>query len=535
SFAPLLLEPWGPGVNALALQPDSKIILAGGFESVDAQPRTNLARLNPDGSLDAIFNPSAFTNFANGAALEALALLPDRKILVGGVFNSVAGQNRTNLARLNPDGTLDQSFTCNLSRNSAWSYGGVSSLLVQPDGKVLVGGLFEVSGNTNIVRLNPDGSLDASFTPGRYHALPDSNIQVNPVQTIALQSDGKILLGGAFTIGGSYDQDFSYLVRLEPNGEPDTNFNTTVDLNQLLPEQGGYINSLLVQPDGKIVVGGVFSWLAGDFRNNLARLNADGTLDTAFNPGADLWGVTSIALQGDGKLILAGTFDSVGGQSRTNLARLNPDGTVDPAFNPASDSAYPYAGVALQTDGKILVCGSFRTVAGQDRTAVGRLTNPGEPTQELSYDGSVITWSIGGTSPQFWATTFEYSIDGSSWTTLGTGVHTANGWQFSDVSLPGNSIIRARGYINGGPYNASSWFLEAVRSPALAITDFKFLPQGQTQFTALGPPGQSAVIDTSSDLKTWSARSTNTLVNGFFTFSESQPLGSSNRFYRLHQ
>ena len=166
------------------MQPDGKVLVGGAFGQIADQPRCCLARLNPDGSLDAGFNPRA------NNTVSTLTLQPDGKILVGGRFSQIGGEPRDHIARLNPDGSLNAGF------DPGASDGYVSSLAVQPDGKVLVGGTFTQIGGQphgSIARLNADGSLDAAFNPD-----PDGS-----VLSLAVQPDGKVLAGGLFTqLGG---------------------------------------------------------------------------------------------------------------------------------------------------------------------------------------------------------------------------------------------------------------------------------------------------------------------------------------------
>jgi uncharacterized delta-60 repeat protein len=118
------------------------------------------------------------------------------------------------------------------------------------------------------------------------------------------------------------------------------------------PNADGPVNSIALQPDGKILVGGDFSTIGGTERIGIARLNTDGTLDTTFNPDA-YDSVSSIAVQADGKILVGGNFTTLYGAPRDNLARLNTDGTLDITFNSNTNGSVWY--IALQPDGKILV------------------------------------------------------------------------------------------------------------------------------------------------------------------------------------
>jgi uncharacterized delta-60 repeat protein len=290
-------------VYSLAVQTDGKILVGGSFTTLGGQSRTNIGRLNADGTLNSTFNPGAGSRYSS---VSSLAVQANGKILVGGGFNTLGGQTRNYIGRLNADGTLDTTF------NPGASYE-VSSLAVQADGKILVGGGFTtLSGQTRnyIGRLNAGGTLDSTFNPGA-----DSS-----VYSLAVQADGKILVGGDFyTLGG---QTRNYLGRLNADGTLDSIFNPGMDSG---------VSSLAVQADGKILVGGGFTTLGGQTRTYLGLLNADGTLDTTFNPGATGGSnpfVYSLAVQTDGKILVGGQFTTLGGQSRTNIGRLN---ASDPA------------------------------------------------------------------------------------------------------------------------------------------------------------------------------------------------------------
>ena len=423
-------------VYSLAVQADGKVLVGGGFTSLGGQARNRIARLNADGTLDTAFNPGA------GGDVNSLAVQVDGKILVGGYFTSLSGQSRNYLGRLNADGTLDTAF--NPGANST-----VDSLTLQADGKILVGGYFgNLGGQTRnyIGRLNADGTLDTAFNPGAN----------NTVDSLALQADGKILVVGYFSsLGGGAR---NHIGRLNADGTLDTAFNPGAD---------NIVASLAVQADGSILVGGNFTSLSGGARSHIGRLNADGTLDTAFNPGADSW-VLSAAVQADGKTLVGGNFTRLGGQRRVGLGRLNADGTLDTAFNPGANNSV--ASLAVQADGEILAGGYFTSLGGQTRNGIGRLINTELATQSLSYDGSKITWLCGGTRPEVWRTSFEYSTNGSTWSFLGAGSRIANGWQLTTAALAWGTIIRARGFASGGQYNGSSWFVESMLGPPTIIS-----------------------------------------------------------------
>jgi uncharacterized delta-60 repeat protein len=426
-------------VSSLAVQVDGKVLLDGSFSDFMMEPCYFFRRLNLDGTLDTGFNPGV------DGSVSSLAVQADGRILVGGGFTTLGGQPRERLGRLNPDGTLDPGFNLGASGGYRMS---VSSLVAQADGKILVGGRFATLGGQPrncIGRLNPDSTLDPGFNPGAGGDYEPS------VSSLAVQADGKILVGGSFTTLGG--QPRNCIGRLNPDGTLDAGFNPGAD---------GLVSSLVVQADGRILVGGHFTTLGGQTRRYIGRLNPDGTLDTGFNPGANN-DVYSLGLQADGKILVAGGFTTLGGQSRERIGRLNPDGTLDTVFNPGADGSV--SSLVVQADGKILVGGGFGTLDGQLRSRVGRLNATDPATQSLSYDGSIITWLRGGTSPEVWSTTFDCSTNGGDWMVLGMGTRIPGGWQLAGMSLPANSTLRARGHTAGGQYsgyNGSSWIAESL-------------------------------------------------------------------------
>lgn len=405
-------------VYSFAVQPDGKIVVGGYFTNLAGQSRSSIGRLNADGTPDTEFNANADVR----GLVFSTALQADGKILVRGS------------ARLNTDGTPDTGF-------SPENYSVDNSLALQSDGKIVAGGY-------RIVRLNPDGTLDAGFNPvvgGEDH----------DVYALAIQPDGKIVAGGEFSsVNGQLRHN---IARLNADGTLDLDF----DPGGIF---GGDVVSLAVQADGKILVAGNFATVAGQTRIGIARLQANGTLEQAFNPGAN-GEVGSLALQADGKILLGGRFTVVGGQPRNGIARLNPDGTLDQGFDPAPGAEggrfNGLYSVAVQPDGKILVGGDFTMLGGQPRLNIGRLNNNTPATERLGSDSSTVVWQRGGSSPEVWHTTFEHSTNGMDWTYLGAGSRIPGGWQLGGLSLPSVGTIRARGQVAGG-HNTSGWFVETT-------------------------------------------------------------------------
>ena len=249
-FAGSLDQSFNPIVSSHAVvtvvQPDGKILLGGYFIAVNGEPRCRLARLLPNGNLE-----SATTfNMGSGANdwIDCMAIQPDGKILLAGRFTGINGQPRNHIARLNADGTLESTDTFNPGSGMG-GIGYVWSIAVQPDGKILVGGLFtSVNGEprNGIARLNADGSVEALST---FNAGTGAN---SNVVSMAVQTDGRILLAGDFTtING---QPRNHIARLHPNGslESTATFNCSTG-----PGGGGYasVQTVALQPDGKSLSG----------------------------------------------------------------------------------------------------------------------------------------------------------------------------------------------------------------------------------------------------------------------------------------
>ncbi|HEY8560237.1 MAG TPA: FG-GAP-like repeat-containing protein [Pyrinomonadaceae bacterium] len=308
-------------VRAIAAQPDGKFIAAGAFLKVNGTAVNSVARFNADGALDPTFD-AAGTVFGS---VSVLALQPDGKVIVGGNFDTVGRQIRRRLARLNADGSFDPTFVPPVQAAA----GGVVAIAVQPDGKILVYGASLFAGR-DFARLNADGSLDTSFATNS-----------TPINTIAVQPDGKILIGfaGATTIGG---QTRKGAARLNADGSLDASF---PDLNA-----SSTVFKIVALPNGKIMLGGLFSTLSGQQYQRLARLNSNGTIDASFanNPNRFV-SVREIAVQSDGKVVYSGVDSPV--------YRDNADGTPDANFATRSRIVDDALVVAALSDDRIVVGG----------------------------------------------------------------------------------------------------------------------------------------------------------------------------------
>ncbi len=358
---------------------DGRLVIAGDFTTINHVVRNRLARLLGNGLLDPTFDPGSAAN----GSIRTTAVQSDGRLMIGGFFTQVANTNRNFIARLAVDGSLDASFNPGSGADNP-----VFALLLQPDDKILVGGAFSKFNSAThpgIVRLNTNGSVDLSFNAGS-----GAN---DVVYAIALQSDGKILIGGEFTqINGL---PFNHLARLNPNGSVDPAF------NNLGAGMDAGVKTILVQPDGKFVVGGSFTAVNGVSQNYLARLNQDGSLDTQFMQGlagADNI-VYSVAAQVDGKLIVAGDFAHFNGVTRGRLTRLLPDGTTDGTINFGAGADAFVSALVIQPDRKLVIGGGFTKYDEQTHNHIARI-----------YGGSI----AGQGSLSFTRGEFEVSESGTN-------------------------------------------------------------------------------------------------------------------------
>jgi uncharacterized delta-60 repeat protein len=357
-------------IIAHALQPDGKVMIGGSFSTIAGATRHCIARLNADGSNDATFNPG--TGVGGATIVNDITVLPDGKAILNGTFTAYNGSANGGLIRINADGSFDAPLALTSS-----AVGNIQALAVYPGNKVMVGGTFSIVGNTpraNVARLNADGTNDASFDPG----MAANSI----VQSFAVQPDGKIIVGGSFTTfnGATANR----IVRLNENGSIDSSFNTGTGMN-------GSLDVMLLMADGKLMVAGGFTQINGTVVNRIARLNSDGSIDGTFTAGTGMNGtVKQIDLLPDGKFLLGGQFTTYNGITRNRMARIGADGALDTTFDPGTGPNNIVNGFAVHPDGKIVIGGSFTAVAGVTKAKLARLNADG--TLDTTFD-------IAGTGP----------------------------------------------------------------------------------------------------------------------------------------
>jgi uncharacterized delta-60 repeat protein len=507
-----------------AQQADGRIILGGLFSNFNGTSGLqNLVRLNTDGTVDTTFSPTP-----NGV-VSAIVIQSDGKIVIGGGFTNVDSTNNAYLARLNTDGTVDTTFAPQPNLQ-------VLALALQPNGQIIVAGDFTLlvptvaTGTTAstyaynyLARVNSDGTVDSTFNPD----------MSGPVYTVALLPSGQVLVGGSFTSitpnAGTTVYYVEDLARLNSNGTVDTGF---------YPDPNAPVASIAVQSNGQIVVAGTFTAFeqnanvgnltpaptpaAGPIvgRNYVARINTDGTVDSTFDPNPN-GGLTYVAIQANGQIVFGGNFtmlqphETGNTENREDIARVNTDGTVDPSFDPGfngiADSILPLADGSLfvggtfttiQEGGAVMIGGSFANVGGNPSAHLARLNadstfdssftaQPDGPVNAIVtyYDGSVL---VGGAfknvDGQAQPNIVRLNSDASINTTFSASV---NG-PVNAMALQSNGQIIIGGSFTsvGGLNSPNLARLAAVGSP-----DASFVPSvnGVVNAVVIQPNGQIVI------------------------------------------
>ena len=358
---PLVAAPNNPGaaVYVVALQPDGQILIGGLFFAVTGTNLlVNVARLNPDGSLDPTFLPG---RVADTGYVDAIGVQPDGKIVVGGSFYSSRGGAPVNLLRLNADGTVDSGFF-------RFSYvdGPVNAVLLQSDGKILIGGGFTIVDGMlrqSLARLNADGTIDSGFD-----ACVASTAGAGGT-SLAVQNNGQILASGTFVFNTGLFRDG--VARLSACGVLDANYAREPGVNA-----GAVVFTTALRSTGELLLGGNLGTFHNYPRSGLVQLSTSGNVELSFSPGAGIDNGTTIyamTIQGDSKVIIGGNFNQYDSQSRTGVARINLDGSLDTAFAPGSGPNNSVSSLVIQSDNRILVAGKFTTFNGQGRNGLARL------------------------------------------------------------------------------------------------------------------------------------------------------------------
>ncbi|MDI6032636.1 T9SS sorting signal type C domain-containing protein [Flavobacterium sp. LB2P84] len=410
--------PFSASVLDIANASDGSWYVAGSFSIFDSQNQGRLAKVDPVGALD-IGYLTAGVGFDN-SVLKVLSL-SDNKTMAFGSFTKFNGTICNRISRLSEDGSIDSSF----NMSGAGANNTIRSAIIQTDNKMVLAGAFITYNGVianRITRILPDGLLDPTFITGL-----GSNSQI---YALALQPDGKIIIAGNFT---SYNGILvNRIARLLPNGILDLTFNTGLGADAI-------VEAVLLQPDGKILLGGRFATFNGVSYNRMIRLNIDGSIDSGFSVGIGFdKNVYAMTLQSDNKLIVGGTFLSYGGASAKRILRLNSNGSIDNTFTSgAGFSNGEIRTILVQPDDRILLGGTFSG----------------------SYNGIVVKRMLRLLSSGVYDTTFSVNLNGTLFSTCFTSNNKIIiGGSFNSVSgITKHRVARLKLCTNSSVWNGIAW------------------------------------------------------------------------------
>ena len=377
--------------HTAVVQPDGKIIVAG--EAGESSTyKVAVARYNTDGTLDTSFGNSGTLLVTVGTArsyARNIAVQPDGKIVIGAyTYDDIAGDFA--VVRLNADGTLDNSFGTNgITIIDNGSHEVVDAMTLLSDGKILLAG--NNYDNFLAARFNTDGSLDTSFgTNGWATTVFDSSY--SQVKDATTQNDGKILLSG-FASDIATGRHSIAIARFNTDGTIDSTFGTSGRVSFNIGSFDDYGAGVAVQTDGKIIIGG-YTILDSNFSEYdfaAVRLNSDGTFDNSY--GTNGIAITSVIdngrnyaeqmlMQPDNKVVLMGFVGAGSNDDDMGMVRFDTDGNLDATFGTGGkvttdvSGRYDYGkAIAMQPDHKIILTGYSYTNAGVAEIVVARYDN----------------------------------------------------------------------------------------------------------------------------------------------------------------
>ena len=429
-------------------------------------------------AVDPTFNPGGAG--ADGTITD-MQVLSNGNIMIAGYFGSYNGTSRIQTARLSADGILDPSYVPVSPAAGATGPWQTTAMVAQSDGKVVIangGNLCSDCQNVPLIkRYNADGSIDAGFyvgSSGGYNSWI-WDLALDPA-TLKIYAAGNIL--GYTQSSGVFD-----VVRLQTTGVPDPAYITqntgapaplclipqvsgkvmtagTGPMKRLsntgsidatfgtgsMGPSGADINCAVQQPDGKFLVAGSFTTYNGIARKHLARLNADGSLDTSFDPGVGPDNaITAMALRSDGKILIAGEFSTYSGTARARLALLNADGGLDNTFVPGTGPNGTVTSIIPLAGEKILLAG---WMTAYDGVPVGRILRLNGNVPQPPFSTSVRTFLEGpyqgsGMMNDALRTLPSFPLT-EPFTGMGyaaTGYPSGTGINASVLSVPGNNAI----------------------------------------------------------------------------------------------
>lgn len=340
--------------------------------------------------LDPTFGNGGVVSISLASSLDAatcMALQPDGKIVVGGTYASTPDHADFLVARYEADGSLDPDFG-----NGGWNildhglYDVVNDLALQPDGGIILVGTTQGAGTDKVMmRFTTSGQLDPTFN-GTGFLIIDDSFQEDQLNGVAVQSDGKIV-----AVGQGFDgsKDVFYICRLNADGAFDTSFGGTGEVEHTISGDNCRAHDVAIMPDGRIVsVGTSYSDATTKFDAVAVCYLADGTLDNSFDGDGKaifVWSflddiALAVVVQPDGKVVMGGTESEAGPNTRVTVSRMNADGGHDLDFG-ANGTMRTWTGIAatrcgalaLDADGRIIVAGAAAASGVARRSYVCRL------------------------------------------------------------------------------------------------------------------------------------------------------------------
>lgn len=344
---------------------------------------SKLVRVLSTGALDTTFNTNANSGFSDGY-ITAVCVQTDGKILVGGKFTNYAGTGRNYLIRLNSNGTLDTTFTTSVIPSSAFY---MNTIVVQPNGRIVIGGYISSGSSQCLYRVLSTGAADTTFNT--FAATITDSSGSPEIETVLALPTNELIIGGKFnTYNGTTK---SKIAKLTTTGALNTTFAATAT--------GTFVSALAVQTDGKILIG---SKTSSTLSIQLIKRvdGSTGANDATFIPATisgsngligGYRGVYAITLQPSGRMLIGGEFTTVGGSSRNDIARLNTDGTLDTNFNPGtgfSSTASRTQKIFLDASNNAYVTGWFNLYNGLTRVNIVKIVTSifGRPAGTLGVD-----------------------------------------------------------------------------------------------------------------------------------------------------
>jgi len=319
-----------------------RILLLGNFTTFNTITGKNGIKLiNGTSQIDPTFNVG---DGANNTVITS-DFDVNGKLILGGAFTSYSGSTVNRIVRANSNGTIDNSFNIGVGPNSS-----ISLVKTLTSGKTLIAGDFTTySGSqaSKITRLNSNGTLDATFAE-----VPIPN---GSISSLSIQTDNKILVGGSF---GGYGNGSLYLAKINSTGNLDTTF---IDELGTTPGPNNSVLSIAAQSDGKLIIGGTFTNYLGNFRGKMARINTNGTLDTTFaGIGGSQFDntVNTVITLPQTQSLVGGAFSAHSGVFSPFIARLGSTGYIDATFTHPNLNGQVYS-IVTQSDGKIIAGGVF--------------------------------------------------------------------------------------------------------------------------------------------------------------------------------